>query len=154
MNKLQPLWRNQMIWRWRLSTGLHVITQRHFYHSYFFYCSTFFLLLCCTYNSIDLFCCKSLEISFYWFHFSGENLLFDPFLFRTSTFLKRKPPKKSLCFMFTDSWWWRMQLCCSWKMTTVCVAQSANWLRWRLDNRLSIGVISKLQHIILTIAVD
>lgn len=135
MNKLRPLWRNEMIWRWRLvcwppcdQPKVTFITPGFFFLSFHFFSP----LLRCTYNSIDLFCCKSLEISCYWFHFSVENFFFfffDPFLFRTGTFSKRGE-KKFLRLEFMYTWWWRWQQCCLGKKNETADKHDANncWL--------------------------
>lgn len=70
-----------------------------------FFFVSFFSLFCCTYNSIDLCCCKSLEIGFYWFHFSGELFFLTHFFSEQAPCQKKKKKKKhSLCWMFTDNW--------------------------------------------------
>lgn len=89
MNKLQPLWRNQIIWRWHLGTGLHVITRNALLSLLFFFLSLF-SFLCYTYNSIDLCCCKSLEISLYWFHFSGELFFLTHFFLEQARFSEKE----------------------------------------------------------------
>lgn len=60
----------------------------------FFFFPLFFSLFCCTYNSIDLCCCKSLEISFYWFHFSGELFFLTHFFSEQAPFLKKKKKRQ------------------------------------------------------------
>lgn len=68
--------------------------KRHFYHSCYFFLFLFFSLFCCTYNSIDLCCCKSLEISVYWFHFSGE-LFLTHFFSEQAPFWKKEKKRQN-----------------------------------------------------------